>query len=837
MIVGFHTKAGGNNGKGRSPIDYLIDEQRDPAPQVVRGNPNQTRALIDTLSFHNKYTFGVLSFAPGELITPAMEQAIIDRFEQAAFAGLEPDQYNILWVRHTHAKHHELHFVVPKVELSTGKALNIAPPGPQNRSLFDTFRSLINEQYGLADPDDPARARVVSLPAYIEKRRAVTERVGQAWDKDDPREAITDYLTQRVAVGEITNRDGVIQALVERGFEITRVGEHYITAKDPASGERWRLKGALYEARFQSVEQLRGTAPSRTGADRNPDAERMRTLEERLERLTQARARYHRERYAGFARAIERADERRPEREQPKLVPGLGEGVRHASEDQPAHDPAMAQAGPDWPEPLARYLARELGPDTALDQPSSGLDQPSAGLGERATAPEHEREGVRGADVGRVASARSSRPLRNSASARRNTGLDLQRQQEPVHQAELEEAPHDRAREAVAQRLAAVGAELQPARERLDALVRGTRHGLEDAAHQLAAASAELEQTSARANHSLQSGRERLARGIAAMRRHQNDELEQFKQDINLSEYAASQGYELSKRESSRSSAVMRHPAGNKIVITRQQDGHWVYFSVHNDADHGSIVDFVQQRSALSLGAVRKELRPWLNATSRPTLAREFARQLDPISRDREGVVAAYSRMQVCTEHPYLTSRGLGPDILGNSRFADCVRVALLGNNPVWPHYDREGLCGYEIKGPEFTGFAKGGEKGLWTSRTETSDTRLVFTESAIDALSYHALHKDPHTRYMSTGGALSYKQRALIQGAIEKMPIGSEIVLAFDRDAAGEKLAQEVAAMDLQGRKLVRPVPTYGKDWNDELRQRQLGRTSEARRGRGISP
>lgn len=321
------------------------------------------------------------------------------------------------------------------------------------------------------------------------------------------------------------------------------------------------------------------------------------------------------------------------------------------------------------------------------------------------------------------------------------------------------------------------------------------------------------------------------------MRQHQNDELERFKRDINLSEYAANQGYELSKRESSRSSAVMRHPDGNKIVITRQQDGHWVYFSVRDDRDHGSIVDFVQQHRALSLGEVRKELRPWLSATSRPTLTREFARQIAPISRDREGVIATYSRMQACTEHPYLTSRGLGPDILSDSRFADCVRVALLGNNPVWSHYDQEGLCGYEIKGPDFTGFAKGGEKGLWTSRTEVTDTRLVFAESAIDALSYHALHKDPHTRYMSTGGALSDKQRALIQGAIKKMPIGSEIVLAFDRDAAGEKLAREVAAMDLQGRKLIRAVPTYGKDWNDELRQRQLGRASEVRRGRGISP
>ena len=36
-------------------------------------------------------------------------------------------------------------------------------------------------------------------------------------------------------------------------------------------------------------------------------------------------------------------------------------------------------------------------------------------------------------------------------------------------------------------------------------------------------------------------------------------ELAGFKRSINLTEYAASTGYELDKRESSRNSAVMRH--------------------------------------------------------------------------------------------------------------------------------------------------------------------------------------------------------------------------------------------------------------------------------------
>ncbi|MDE9571774.1 relaxase/mobilization nuclease domain-containing protein, partial [Xenorhabdus bovienii] len=82
-----------------------------------------------------------------------------DRFEALAFAGLGSDQYNILWVRHSHAGHHELHFVTPRVELSTGKSLNIRPPGEASKRAFDDFRSEINARYGLADPEDPHRVR------------------------------------------------------------------------------------------------------------------------------------------------------------------------------------------------------------------------------------------------------------------------------------------------------------------------------------------------------------------------------------------------------------------------------------------------------------------------------------------------------------------------------------------------------------------------------------------------------------------------------------------------------------------------------------------------------
>lgn len=42
------------------------------------------------------------------------------------------------------------------------------------------------------------------------------------------------------------------------------------------------------------------------------------------------------------------------------------------------------------------------------------------------------------------------------------------------------------------------------------------------------------------------------------------NELEYFKTAINLTEYAAGQGYLLDRRASSRNSVVMRHPGGDK---------------------------------------------------------------------------------------------------------------------------------------------------------------------------------------------------------------------------------------------------------------------------------
>jgi len=124
-----------------------------------------------------------------------------------------------------------------------------------------------------------------------------------------------------------------------------------------------------------------------------------------------------------------------------------------------------------------------------------------------------------------------------------------------------------------------------------------------------------------------------------------------------------------------------------------------------------------------------------------------------------------------------------------------------------------------------YTAFTPGGAKGLWFSAVNSGDERLVFAESAIDALSYHVLHAGEGTRYASIGGALNPTQPALIRAAIERMGEGAEIIVATDNDPDGRKLAGTLETLVRDtGRgdlRLVRDLPPReGQDWNDVLRQ-----------------
>ena len=297
-------------------------------------------------------------------------------------------------------------------------------------------------------------------------------------------------------------------------------------------------------------------------------------------------------------------------------------------------------------------------------------------------------------------------------------------------------------------------------------------------------------------------------------------ELESFKTDINLTAFAAASGYELDERASSRNSATMSNAAGDKIIIGRAADGHWIYFSVRDDTDHGSIIDFTQKRGGGSLGKIRKQLREHLSTPPAPPVS--SLKSLEPLSRDLVKVRAAFSAMRPMESCKQFLKqvRGIPSSVLDSKRFDGRI-LSDDFSNAIFPHWNAEGLSGYEIKNENFTGFAPGGQKGLWGSRTRVTDKTLIIAETAIDALSYAALFGFKRCRFVSTAGQLNPEQPELLKRAAAKM-VGpdAEIILAFDNDEAGHSLAETLQPILSELLICHRHFPaTVGKDWNDELR------------------
>lgn len=291
MLIKF---TGGGRGGGRQVAEYLTREEgRGHAPpEVVRGDMDRTRELIDSIERQWTYTHGVLSFAAEDAPTEEQQQKCMDMFERLAFAGLDREQYDITWVRHSHTEsgRTELHFVTPRMDLSSGKAMNIAPP--QWEHTYTPLRDALNWEHGWARPDDPERA--------LELQRA-PERAQEGFRLREGREGIHEYLTGLIAAEAVTDRRSMVLALKEAGLEVTREGKDYVTVRDPESDERFRMKGRIYEKDWTYDRELdRAITPESSRAnsrEREDHRSRAREAYERYQHAVERRASFNSERY------------------------------------------------------------------------------------------------------------------------------------------------------------------------------------------------------------------------------------------------------------------------------------------------------------------------------------------------------------------------------------------------------------------------------------------------------------------------------------------------------------------------------------------------------------
>ncbi|VTQ74110.1 relaxase/mobilization nuclease [Pseudomonas aeruginosa] len=261
---GFSSHSGSAGGGGGAPVSYMLDDDyydcqaecwrpRNPAPDVIEGDPQLMIEMIDALSTKHRYTSGVLSFTHSDtekLKAFGFDEAVHDiaaRLKEMLFAGISPEYWQILVVAHTHLDRLELHYVTPRHNYEVDRAWNPAPPGEAKFRHMDALVDVINVKYGLDDPRDPLRVRVTKDPLWAPA------------ESKPLRDQLNQFFTGLIAENLVNNRDELINFAKSAGLKITRSGSDYISVKAPGHERAVRLKGAIYNERFTSTTELTNT--------------------------------------------------------------------------------------------------------------------------------------------------------------------------------------------------------------------------------------------------------------------------------------------------------------------------------------------------------------------------------------------------------------------------------------------------------------------------------------------------------------------------------------------------------------------------------------------------
>lgn len=328
MIVKIHSRGAGS---GSGPVDYLLgkDRQREQA-SVLRGDPERVCELIDSCDFARSYTSGVLSFQEPD-IADAEKSRLMDEWEQTLMTGLDRDQYNCLWVEHRDKGRLELNFVIPNIELQSGKRLQ--PYFDRaDRPRVNAWQTLTNDRLGLRDPNDPLN------------RRPITQASDLPRDKQQAAEKITAGLMNLMQQGEIRSRQDVVKQLESYGLSVARETKNSISIADPDGGKNIRLKGMIYERDFKFGEGLRGEIEAAGAGYRAEREARVREAGNVYQRGLEIKLAEHQQRYPRTERPTDGHSQiLHPERT------GLDTPVRRTADHDTGRDNLVSGNGHHFP--------------------------------------------------------------------------------------------------------------------------------------------------------------------------------------------------------------------------------------------------------------------------------------------------------------------------------------------------------------------------------------------------------------------------------------------------------------------------------------------------------
>lgn len=282
--------------------------------EVLRGDATTFNAICDSSPHLWKYTSGVIAWSKEDAPTDEQIKEVLDNFESHAFAGLDPSQYHLFAVLHTDqdgSKH--IHVLTPRLDIQSGKSLNIAPPGHEKH--FDSLRDYFNTKYQWSRPDDLLLMQTTQEPNHIAKLNAQAKNILSSQELENlPKkqfcQAMDNYVRTLLKTQIASNRADIVACINELdGIDLIKPSKKFL-AITLDNGKTHRLKGDFYHEQFEIesyTEHVRAAAESKPTANELAaaltDADQLRAT------YRAKRAAYHQQHHA-FAQRT--ADNRSP---------------------------------------------------------------------------------------------------------------------------------------------------------------------------------------------------------------------------------------------------------------------------------------------------------------------------------------------------------------------------------------------------------------------------------------------------------------------------------------------------------------------------------------------
>ncbi|ONF49417.1 DUF3991 and TOPRIM domain-containing protein [Methylobacterium radiotolerans] len=291
-----------------------------------------------------------------------------------------------------------------------------------------------------------------------------------------------------------------------------------------------------------------------------------------------------------------------------------------------------------------------------------------------------------------------------------------------------------------------------------------------------------------------------------------DSELDELRARVDCRTVLEQAGWTLDKEGSTQHAPKYRNGPAQIVIVTHEGRG---WFDPLNDT-RGDVLALAQHVWGGSLGHARKALRPLAGLA--PALA---ARPHDKISSPRLDAATVWARASRLRDRSpgvryLIEARALPSAIVLQAHREGLLREGV--NGTIWALHRGADLapCGWEMRGPHYKGFVKGGSKALFWLGELPQARRVAVTESAIDALSLAALERiKDGTAYVSTGGGFGPPTAETLRALLSP---DARLVAATDRGQGGELLADRLEELALScGASFGRLRPD-AKDWNEQL-------------------